>query len=484
MIQELDAASSDQETLEHYVSESFPSVYDYFAWRTDEDLASDLPLIKQYMSRKRSLLTSLSPTQTNLAFLALLLEVAERLSFSSAFGYLFKLLNENGFQVNSRLGASAKFLIGANTDEAYIACYEDVYQILDNALGEEDSIDKVLITVVNYYLKAIADFPFNRGVAETIREKITATIAGNENCFLNRPLIWDMLDTNIADVDVAVTHIHQRLEAFLQKDKTTQQRANGQLLEQGTEYAQLVDEVDPEFDQIRRISVNKYKVCGSDAVYYSLHRGVEILTEECQLFAYMNSFGPMHFRKLWDAIGVLPVELFENQLNIIDWGCGQAMATMVLLEYCQDREMPLADYRTLLIEPSILALKRGVLHLRKFDPEVSVSTINRDLDALVVPDFDFLYGKTCLHLFSNILDVHFFSLANLIALVKNRFSGHNFFVIVSPYIDDTRRNRLDAFVDAFREFPSFQLLSTNDNRKWEWVQDWTRVERVFTVDLP
>jgi hypothetical protein len=484
LIDNLEAASVDIATLGNFVESNFTELYDYFTWRTDEELSLDLIALKGYLTRNRRILSSLPPTDTNLAFLTLLLEVAEQLSFSSAFAYLYGYLTANGYQISKRLEASAEFLIGIDNADDYLRCYDSILILLKEALDEEeDSIDKVLITIINYYTKGIEDFKFNKNVAKEIKKKITESILDDEYIFLNRPLIEDMINADISDIKVSIEFIQNRLDEFLKKHKTKIERETGELLETGTDYATTLNTVGTSFDSIRRISVTKYQHCGNDAVFRSLSRGVEILTEECQLYGYMNSFGPMHYQKLYDAFQHLPISCFEKQLNIIDWGCGQAMASMVLQEYCQDHSIEINHYRTILIEPSSLALKRASLHLRKFNSDCLVSTVHSDLDSLTNSDFDFLHGRTHIHLFSNILDINFFSLTELINLIKHRFKGENYFVVVSPYIDDLRQKRIDSFINAFRGYPNFELFSSNNNKKGEWIKSWTRVERIFYADI-
>ena len=62
---------------------------------------------------------------------------------------------------------------------------------------------------------------------------------------------------------------------------------------------------------IRNHCANLYSEVSSDDIFYSLQRGVSILSEENQLLAYMNSYGNMHYAKLKSAF--LDLEPIVNQ---------------------------------------------------------------------------------------------------------------------------------------------------------------------------
>ena len=107
-----------------------------------------------------------------------------------------------------------------------------------------------------------------------------------------------------------------------------------------------------------------------------------------------------------------------------------------------------------------------------------INTINKDLDSLVAKDF-LKENKTRIHLFSNILDMDVFSLSKLIELIKNNFPGENYFLCVSPYITDLKTARIDSFVNAFSDNTDFEELYKVNNKNGEWINNWTRVVRVF-----
>ena len=82
-----------------------------------------------------------------------------------------------------------------------------------------------------------------------------------------------------------------------------------------------------------------------------------------------------------------------------------------------------------------------------------------------------------------VLDVDLFSMSKLIYNIKSVFKGDNIFICVSPYINEYKTQRLDDFVEAFKEYPSFQLLEKQNQKAGEWESKWTRVVRVFSVTI-
>ena len=57
------------------------------------------------------------------------------------------------------------------------------------------------------------------------------------------------------------------------------------------------------------------------------------MTSEEQLLAYMYGYGNMHFAKINEGFKRLPQNLLNQSLEIIDWGCGQALAFLSFLDY-------------------------------------------------------------------------------------------------------------------------------------------------------
>ena len=275
-------------------------------------------------------------------------------------------------------------------------------------------------------------------------------------------------------------------------------------LENGTSYYYYItrNTTLKRFSSIREYAANQINGGGSPLP----GRGVYPLSTERELNQYIFSYGNMHYAKLKSALSHLPVNLFQKDLEIIDWGCGQGIATITLLELKRPKNVKFT-----LIEPGLLVLKRAALNTKCFfeaytSGAFNCKTINKGFDDLIRSDVSTSSDRTKIHLFSNTLDIEGrYSQLDLVNLIKHTQSGKNYFVCCSPYIDFGKRQKIDTFVSSFRRMNGFHLYCSVDNSKedewWECNrhfkgyslcrdkdcedcnEKWTRIIRVFSVEL-
>ena len=116
------------------------------------------------------------------------------------------------------------------------------------------------------------------------------------------------------------------------------------LIEQNTNYAYKLKYMEhPTFDKVRDLAarfVNELPLQLKEELYDALNRGVDILDSEPQMVTYLFSFGKMHQAKLDYAFDNLPeVFLQQKEINIIDYGCGQALGTMCYSDFLHKRNV-------------------------------------------------------------------------------------------------------------------------------------------------
>ena len=482
----LQSKTTDPITLQSYLADNFEKVSDFFYLQKHSVLLESKEELRRYIALNWLVLSQLDKNdKTNLSFLSLLLDVCERLGLRAQFKLLYDFLSHCNFNIGSRLQASALYLIGITSVDDYLNRYDSIYKLLQSSYEtEEDNKDKVLSTVINYYSQVLIDFgQFNLDAVIHLKGKIEVTISENEYSFLKHGLIESVLGIDLVEYELSYTNIHFLLDSFIGRDIIKPKYNPNYLLEAESDYAEILQNTKLNFNLIRQISVERYNLIKSDSIFHSLQRGVKILTEESQLFAYMFSFGNMHFEKLNTSFDYLPKVFFKNEINIIDWACGQGMATMTYLDYLIRSDINQSCNQVTLVEPSELALKRGSLHVKKYLPHTNINTVNKDLDSLLDKDFISVKKLPNLHLFSNILDIDLFSLTNLILRVENNFHGINYFVCVSPYVTDLKTNRLDTFMKFFSKKDGFQEFVSLNNKTGQWRGNWTRVIRVFKATL-
>lgn len=197
----------------------------------------------------------------------------------------------------------------------------------------------------------------------------------------------------------------------------------------------------------------------------STKRGKKILGNEYELLFYLVSYFKMHIIKLREAISVCFAEIKEsNRITIYDWGCGQAIGTLSVLENFDYAGRINQIEEINLIEPSKLAAENGSRLIKNIfgaASEVKINIINaafENIDRL----FEINRKKEItLHIFSNILDVEFDFEPLLKAINKNLGSEQNFFICVSPNYKQARI-RIENFTDLFRKCKGFREINTDN----------------------
>ena len=252
------------------------------------------------------------------------------------------------------------------------------------------------------------------------------------------------------------------------------------LIEKGTNYSYLLDNLkNPSFESIRKLSVNFVNQLSEEVqteLWEALSNGVEVLESEALLSMYMYAYGKMHAAKLQAAFEHLPAEKLED-IHLIDWGCGQAMATVIYHEYLKENAISSNVKTITLIEPSELALKRATLHARKLFPNAEIKTVKKDFDKLTADDIQMADNQTILHFLSNVLDIEYFSIEHLAGLIEQN-KACNLLACVSPYINEFKNQRLYNFISCFQNASTIA-----DYVSKEWHCGWTIDYKVVEVNL-
>ncbi len=270
------------------------------------------------------------------------------------------------------------------------------------------------------------------------------------------------------------------------------------MIEQNTNYAYKLKYMDnPTFDKVRDLSTKFYRELPQalqDELFEALNRGIDILDSEPQMTAYLFAFGKMHQAKLNYAFCKLPEEFFEQpEINIIDYGCGQALGTMCYIDFLNKNNYWQKVNSITLIDPSEICLKRAALHVSVFFPEARIITINKRFNDLNERDIacnewlDGLYMRReieenelipKLHIFSNVLDIDTFNMTQLANLIKGRMVGYNQFVCVGPFFhSDEKDNRMSCFSSLFCNDCFFETL---DKGGLDAKKEWTCSTSIFS----
>ena len=477
-------ASNSVQDLNLFIQDNSIELYDFFITQKSSSIIVHRKEIENYILPKYSIYKQLDYSNiNNQSFVFYLLDVSERFGLATEFEQLHNLSEEKNIILNSRIKASAKFLVGINKFEDYENRIHDILSDLSiSFLKEEDNEYKTIASLIRFYTEVFYNFSHNKKKVIEFREKLINELQKDETRFLLTPDIEEVLSYSLEDIEQLYKAVQTKLDEIL--EKASQHLAfniEPHLIEDGTYYSDLLAGLTTSFEQITKLCMNLYSVVASNEIFWSLQRGVKVLTEQNQLLAYLNSYGKMHFAKMMSALRSVEESNFEDKLEIFDWGCGQGLATVCFLEHLTEQNINNSIIRITLIEPSEIALKRASLHVRKFSQDSQITTINKDLDSLELNDLKNNNDRTKVHLFSNILDIDMFSMNDLIDKIKVNFTGKNVFICASPYVSNFKTQRLDNFTQAFKNNDNYQIISEISEKKGEWSgTDWSRVIRVFS----
>ncbi len=255
-------------------------------------------------------------------------------------------------------------------------------------------------------------------------------------------------------------------------------------IEQNTNYAYKLKYMEkPTFDKVRDLAIKFMRELPKqlqDELYEALNRGVDILDSEPQMAAYLYAFGPMHQAKLNYAFNYLARFFSQPEINIIDYGCGQALGTMCYADYFRELGYKQQVKTITLIESSELCLKRAALHASKFFPNAKIETINKSFDELDKDDIYCNEDIPTLHILSNVLDILDFDLEEFAGLIKGQIKGYNQFVCVGPYFNytnkDKRMERFCSLLNGNEQYNDFF-----DKYEFDEEKSWTAQIVCFSV---
>ena len=230
----------------------------------------------------------------------------------------------------------------------------------------------------------------------------------------------------------------------------------------------------------------EYRVCPWR--YPGLNHGTAVLTTEKQCSAYIAAYGSMHQSKINEVLDNIKVDDFRNNdIQIIDWGCGQGLATVCLFDFFNKQNIPIELVKkVVLIEPSEMALQRAIIHVSAYkgnDNEKIVS-IKKFLDDVDSDEIKSEHPIT-IHLFSNILDISSIDLLRLSNVIKDNLKGQHYFFCWGPL--NYGNSRIDVFWNYFNEADS---IFSNVHSKQQYDNDgrllktynYTAKNRVFKVN--
>ena len=194
--------------------------------------------------------------------------------------------------------------------------------------------------------------------------------------------------------------------------------------------------------------------------------GIRLLNSESELNDYLVAFGEIHRAKLMEFLPHIPFrEFVDTGLILVDWGCGQGVASAVTLDYLRSRSYQVEIRAVRLIELVKPALDRalGIVNKYQFPSPCDVLAVGWNRKGMAEICMNLPEGVPVLHLFSNILDVIGLDIEGIRETVeKMRGSRCSYVLSVGPDMV-TKRSAPPQLRDFLKSFESPHLLHVYPN---------------------
>lgn len=178
------------------------------------------------------------------------------------------------------------------------------------------------------------------------------------------------------------------------------------------------------------------------------NRATSPLTSSREAVFYAVAYSWQHYQTIQSFLSVIDVTSnIADKIRVIDYGCGQGVATIAYLEYLVARNVATeSEFEVHLIEPSPLTLNIAKHLIKKLANihrlKLTIYTYQHSLDKPI-----FFKDSDCsetVHLLSNILDIK--SVQNSISTISSSMrdmAGKNFLFATSPcYLNSWQGNNL------------------------------------------
>lgn len=496
VIEQIAEAFHSPDNLHRFINGHAEEIFAYFN-ATQAYLNEDKELWYNLILRHRQELQLLDyDNQYVRAFLTYLLDIACRFGHRAAVTVLMPLVRKHHIIIGYRLEADClRFYPAVTSNSDLVRRFGKLCDLLQNALdNDEADSSQIRAALLRYYAYALENT-----LPEHIDAIRTQALDNIGKTTVLRLATGEIQDSTLSPADIqalADDAMHHNDAPVVATD------LGPEMIETGTRYTSSLEKTHPSFAAIQDIS-KEMALAGSTMP----GRGEEIIDDDRLLLTYMRNYGYMHFAKIESALQP-PFPRLDKKYDVIDWGCGQAIATMAVIETLGSDNINMI----ILIEPSELAIKRAAANCRKLCPDTPIVTICRDFDKITRDNLPPHTSKTRLNIFSNVLDLDTYSMENLIAAIEDNLEEENYFVCASPAKSEPAIARMEAFraffskrhSDTYRTY--HDITNSSDGPYWMCnarykgfchrhgdgmyckshnadgcYQKWTRVLKVFSI---
>ena len=206
-----------------------------------------------------------------------------------------------------------------------------------------------------------------------------------------------------------------------------------------------------------------------------------VFTAETQLNGYGAAYTLWHIGKLKLVFAkAKPTGVFASgKIAVIDWGCGQGLATLALKEFLEAEKLKECQIgEAVIVEPSRVALERARFNLSLALPDCKVKAVNKGLDELTQDDLRLSAHLPVVHLFSNVLDLNGISLKRISENLQANLGADNYILCVSPFYPQMEK-RYDALLSYFK--PPLQFAYRGFKLTKDFFGDYTYAFQTFML---
>jgi len=226
--------------------------------------------------------------------------------------------------------------------------------------------------------------------------------------------------------------------------------------------------IDPLIDDLKKLETVRFadivRLAGKHRDYLAdTHRGTKILDTPGECNSYIESFFHKHYYKILDSFKRVfytqDIYSYGNKIILYDWACGQGLVSWTLIRYLAFHRFKIQISEIVLIEPSVIALKRAEQLIRLIDTNVKITPINMHVKKISSSELE--RDESCLriHYISNFIDMlDYQEIDELSRLIIQSQQNHNYLIAaISPY----NPQALDRFIGCFHE-SCITLISKRD----------------------
>ena len=194
------------------------------------------------------------------------------------------------------------------------------------------------------------------------------------NHFVKESVTLDMfINTSLS------TKASESLFGFNQSKKSS----NDKIVIENSSYSQKLQDIEvPNFEKIRRVCNNLVKSGEAD-----------------NMQEYLAHNGKMHKAFIYDALEQFINNLDAQTIDIVDWGCGQGINSMLVLDFIREKQLTIEIKKVILLDKDVKELKRAITQVDALNQNSS-EIIGLEINQLNA--FKNLTSKNnLLHIFAN-----------------------------------------------------------------------------------